>query len=360
VFVAIDQVTVTISRRTKNLLLASATTLASLLIGVEVAAYLTVPPIHVTSEGDAMAVFDREIGMTPNPNAHTRRTYPAIKDRATLVFDVYTDERGARVDGPGQRGAARADIVVVGCSFSWGYALANADTYASRLARDLGVSVSNFAQPSYGTVQSLQMLKRNRDLAPKLFVYGIIAHHSERNVSPCAPSYFPFCLDVSHVEWDRQGRPRIAMPASDGVRRLERHLTTTFFDPASWLAHGVDVIYGRIAYGRSVWNEPDETKKDEALAFLLREMERAVAEVDSQVLVVFIPTNYWGPSPALARTIHEIGGKMRFLDLTDRFKRNRDEGGPNVYIVGDGHPSAAAHAIIAEEIAKYIRQEKLL
>ena len=105
--------------------------------------------------------------------------------------------------------------------------------------------------------------------------------------------------------------------------------------------HGGDVIYGRIAYGRSVWNEPDETKKDEALAFLLREMERSVAEAGSQVLVVFIPTNYWGPSPALARMIDEIGGKMRFLDLTERFKRNREEGGPNVYIVGDGHPSAA-------------------
>ena len=198
--------TVTMGRRTKNLLLASGVTLASLLIGVEVAAYLTVPPIHVTSEGDAMAVFDREIGMTPHPSAHTKRIYPAIKDRATLAFDVYTDERGARVDGPGRRAAARADIVVVGCSFSWGYALANADTYASRLARELGASVSNFAQPSYGTVQSLQMLKRNRDLAPKLFVYGIIAHHSERNVSPCAPSYYPFCLDVSHVEWDRAGQ----------------------------------------------------------------------------------------------------------------------------------------------------------
>ena len=128
----------------------------------------------------------------------------------------------------------------------------------------------------------------------------------------------------------------------------------------NWLEHGADVIYGRIAYGQSVWSEPDETKKDEALAFLLREMERAVAEVGSQLLVVFIPTNYWAPSSALARMVDEIGGTMRFLDLTDRFKRNREEGGPDVYIVGDGHPSAAAHAIIAEEIAKYVRREKLL
>ena len=53
-----DQVTVIMGRRTKNLVLASVVTLASLLIGVEVAAYLTVPLIHVTSEGDAMVVFE--------------------------------------------------------------------------------------------------------------------------------------------------------------------------------------------------------------------------------------------------------------------------------------------------------------
>jgi hypothetical protein len=45
---------------------------------------------------------NREIGVTPHPSAHTRRTYPAIKDGATLVFDVYTDARGARVDGSGR------------------------------------------------------------------------------------------------------------------------------------------------------------------------------------------------------------------------------------------------------------------
>ena len=81
-------------------------------------------------------------------------------------------------------------------------------------------------------------------------------------------------------------------------------------------------------------------------------MERTVAKIDSQVLVVFIPMNYWGPSPVLARIIGEIGGEIHFLDLTDRFKRNREKDGPNIYIVGDGHPIAAAHAIIAKEIAK--------
>ena len=56
----------TLGKRAKNILLATATTVVCLLIGIEVAAYLTVPSIHLTSEGDAMVVFDPEIGMVPN------------------------------------------------------------------------------------------------------------------------------------------------------------------------------------------------------------------------------------------------------------------------------------------------------
>ncbi len=343
-------------KRAKNLVLGAVTTLACLVIGIEVTAYLTVPPIHLMSEGDDLVVFDPELGAVPHPSAHTRRIYPAIKDRATFVFDVYTDDRGARVDGPGQRSAGRADIVTIGCSFTWGYALANADTYASRLAREFKVVNANLAMASFGTVQALQMLRRNRDLAPRLVVYGIIAHHMERNVSACAPSYYPFCLDVSHVAWDGQGKPEIAPPRSDGVRRLEQHLKGDFSNPASWLRHGVDVIYGRAEYAWSQRYDDDEAKKEEALAFTLRELERTVAEMSSKLLVVYIPSNYWGPPAALPRVI----GKARFLDLTERFKRNKDEGGANPYIVGDGHPSAAGHALVADEIAKYIRREGLL
>jgi len=144
-------------KRREFLETASATTIVCLLVGIWVAAYLTVPPIHLTSEGDPMVVFDPEIGMVPNRSAHTRRIYPAIKDRATFVFDVYTDDRGARVDEPGRRSAGRTDIMTIGCSFSWGYALPNGDTYSSRLSKALGASVVNLSEASYGTVQALQM-----------------------------------------------------------------------------------------------------------------------------------------------------------------------------------------------------------
>ena len=264
------------AKPTKTVLLVLVSTIASLLLGIEVAAYLTVPGIAMSSEGDALVIFDPEVGAIPNPSSHNRRIYPAIKDRKAFAFDVYTNDRGARVDGPGERSPARVDIITLGDSFTWGYALQNPQTYANTLGRELKASVSNLAMASYGTTQSLQILQRNRDLAPKLIVYGMIAHHFERNVMPCAPSYYPFCLDVSHVSWDEQDKPRIAPPWSNGVRRLQQQLAGDYYNPVSWLTHGIDVIHGRIEYAQATFDEADEATKDRAMSFLLREMERTV------------------------------------------------------------------------------------
>ena len=130
--------------RTKNLVLALASTAVALLIGIWVTAYLTVWPPAMSAVGDGTVIYDPEIGLVARPSAHTRHIYPAIADRAAFAFDIYTDDRGARVDGPGQRSAARYDIMTVGDSFTWAYALANPDSYAARLGRELGASVDQF------------------------------------------------------------------------------------------------------------------------------------------------------------------------------------------------------------------------
>src|SRR4030095_14149748 len=120
-------------------------------------------------------------GLVARPSAHTRHIYPAIADRATFAFDIYTDNRGARVDGPGQQSAARYDIMTLGDSFTWAYALANQDSYAARWGRELGASVANFALASYGTTQALQILERNLDLRPRVGVEGIFDQHVARH-----------------------------------------------------------------------------------------------------------------------------------------------------------------------------------
>ena len=339
----------------KTALLVLVSTAASVLVGIAITSYLTIPRIPLLSEGDGLLVFDSEIGATANPSSHARRIYPAVADRQPFAFDVYTDNRGARVDGPGQHSPERVDVLVIGDSFTWGYALANQETFARHLARELDTSVSNFAMAAYGTTQSLQMTRRNSDLKPKLIVYGIIAHHLERNVSPCLPSYYPFCFSASHVAWNDAGKPSIAPPSSNGVRRFQQHLAGDFLDPVTWLTHGVDVIRGRIEYGRAVYGMPTEEKKEEALGFLLREMQRSADEMGAELLVVYLPTNYYSAPDSLQRIV----GDTRLLDLTEAFQREKAKGA-NLYIVGDGHPNQAAHELISREIAKYVRDNGLL
>jgi len=339
----------------KTALLVLASTAASVLVGIAIASYLTIPRIPLLSEGSHLLVFDPEIGATANPSSHARRIYPAVADRQPFAFDIYTDDRGARVDGPGQRSPEHVDVLVIGDSFSWGYALANEETYGRHLARELDTDVSNLAMAAYGTTQSLQVMRRHRDLKPKLVVYGIIAHHMERNVSPCLPSYYPFCFSASHVAWNAAEEPLIAPPQSNGVRRFQRHLAGDFLDPVAWLTHGVDVIRGRIEFGRAAYGTPTDAKKEEALGFLLREMQRSAKEMGAELLVVYLPTNYYSAPEALQRVI----GDIRLLDLTEAFQREKAKGA-NLYIVGDGHPNQGAHELISREIAKYVRDNGLL
>jgi hypothetical protein len=341
----------------KTVSLTVASILLALIGGIAVAGHWAIPYVNHAHKGDGILVFDAEIGMAPRPSGYTQRVDGPTANRPALVNDVYTDDRGARVDGPGQRSPAKLDILAIGCSFTWGHAVANPDTFVARLRRELGVPTSNFAMAGMGTVQSLQMLRRNRDLKPKLVIYGLIDAHPDRNIFGCAPSYYPFCFDVSWVGWDEAGKPRIERPISNGVRRFAREVNRDYMNPVSWLEHGIDVIWGRMILAWHVQHiVTDPKKKEEAHAFLMREMERTVAEVGAELLVVYIPFNFQPPADAVRRAV----GKTRFLDVTDALRRHRDAGGPPLYIPDDNHPNALANGIIADEIARYIRREGLL
>ncbi|MBV8392696.1 MAG: hypothetical protein JOY81_05890 [Alphaproteobacteria bacterium] len=348
---------VPLSDGAKSFLLAAVSTILAAIVGIWVVAYWTVWPAAMSSQGDSMIVYDPEIGMVANRGAHTRRVYPAIGERQHFEYDVYTDDRGARVDGPSLRSPAHVDIVSLGDSFAWAHGLQNPQSYTSLVGRDLGMSTSNFALAAYGSQESLQVLRRNRDLKPRLVIHEVIAHHYWRNVSPCAPSYYAFCLDVSHVAFDPQGKPFIAPPRSNGVYRLETHMRRDWGNPVRWLAHGADVISGRVYQALAEGHMPDDKGQAAAMAYLLKEMKRTTDEMGAELVIVFLTTNYYGPPETLPGIVQSLG--LRYLDTTEAFHRHRDAGKPSPYIPGDGHPNAIGHALIAHEIEDYLKRERL-
>jgi hypothetical protein len=82
--------------------------------------------------------------------------------------------------------APRGTLLTAGCSFTFGWAVSDDDTYAWKLqTRFPGVQVVNRGVGAYGTHQAVLMLERALPELPRpaLVLYGFISHHEERNVA---------------------------------------------------------------------------------------------------------------------------------------------------------------------------------
>jgi hypothetical protein len=111
---------------------------------------------------------------------------------APYTFHVRTDEEGYRLtsDDP-SRYESKPEIWIFGCSFTWGWALDNEDTYPWLLQeRFPDYCVKNYAIAGAGNVQALLQLreffKDPSRRPPVAAVFGYCLFHKERNVA--APS----------------------------------------------------------------------------------------------------------------------------------------------------------------------------
>jgi hypothetical protein len=329
--------------------------------GIEYVSYWTIPSFPVVAEGDPLFAFDAETGYVARPNSSTKWTMLGADGRVNVQYHVYTDQRGARVAVPGQRSADHFDILMLGDSFAWGHGVENEDTFASKTIAALGGSGTNLALASYGTTQSLQLLRRYRGLAPRLVIFELNVDHLWRNVSPCTRSAYPFCMDSAHVAWDGQGHLYIARPWSDGVTRLRLHLRAERggLDPLTWIIHGLDVAVARVRSQMANATATDKTKQNTALEFLIEQMARTAHEMNAALLIVFLPEESMSPPPEfLSRSAAQL--RYSFLDLRPVFMKIDAAARQDLFLKNEGHPSAAGHALIAQELIAFIRRENLL
>ena len=333
----------------------------AMVIGIGYMSYWTIPPLQVSVEGDSFYAYDSEIGYVARPNSSTKWTIFGADGKIALQYRAHTDRHGARVANRGEQSPDHVDVVVVGDSFAWGYGVEGHETFALKTFGALGASGANLALASYGTTQSLQMLRRNRDLAPKLVIFSLTRDHLWRNVSACARSHYPFCLDYSHIAWDAKGRPYIAAPRSDGVARIQVHVRSGEgrLDPATWVLHGLDVVVAQLRFKAANAIAVNKAKQDAALEFLIQQMASTASEMKAMLLIVYLPDESMSPPPeVLSRSAETIG--YRFLDLSEAFLKLGAPARPKLYLPNDGHPSAAGHALIAQELVAHIRREDLV
>jgi hypothetical protein len=320
------------------------------------------PRSDLRMTGDWPLARDAEIGFVAAPSASTLRRHLA----SGIRLHLYTDHLGARVNAPGVETPPRVDLMTVGCSFSWGHGIENEETYTEHLRRRLGIRVANFAMGSYGTVHSLLLMRRHLALRPRVIVYGFFADHLWRNVSPCARSYAPFCFPVAHVAFAAGGVPAILPPRWDYAtpelnRRFYEEITMTdrpSFRDVLWRAR-VDLF--PLRESRTIPFAADAPTMHRALRWLVAQMAESAREIGATLLVVRIPRvepGSTGPAPPeVAEALAAGGGAV--IDVTARFLRHRADPGAPSLMIPDGHPSAAGHALIADEIEQAIRARRL-
>jgi len=82
----------------------------------------------------------------------------------------------------------RPHVVLIGCSYTQGWAVTDQETYAWQLQAEFpSHAFLNFGTAGYGTYQSLLALERyfaGGHASPAVVIYGFIDYHEERNVAP--------------------------------------------------------------------------------------------------------------------------------------------------------------------------------
>jgi hypothetical protein len=315
-------------------------------------------------EGDFPIEPDEEVGFVPIRNGATVRRH----DRAGLSYHVFTSDRRARVNARFERTPPTVDLLIVGCSFSWGHGVESEETYGQLLARRRGLSVANLAFLAWGTVQAVQMLERNRDLAPRAVVYGFMPDHLERNLMACAPAYGPLCLPFAHVEFGEDARPFLARPDTSLFEPNRRFWHDFFFTKSigpRQVLTAAEVDWARLRH-RHPSPRDDEDAQSRALAYLLPRMARAAHDAGASLVIVNLP--YLEPGrtpPAPPALLHAVASLERdeasFLDLAPAVRDYyRDPARPPLRFARDRHPNREAHHFFAGAIEAFLQSRGLL
>ncbi len=322
---------------------------------------------HVRFFGDFPVASDPEIGFVARKNSSTYR----VRLDQQIEYHLYTDSRGARMNKPGEVTPENVQIVTIGGSFSWGHGIENEETFTQRIREYLHVPVANFAYGSYGTLQSLQLLKRNVDIKPRVIIYGFIKDHIRRNLWPCAPSDYPFCSYVSYIDFNQEGVPFIKKPKSDFKRFISRVQKIQKCNERGFslihLTLGLEILIAKaeknIHISNARKNYRNKLKRIKSLDFLISEMNRVGKRIGATLIVMYIP-NFKKVLPPPKELIEVLKDKKEiiFLDLTNAvnaFVQANRQSILQLYGKG-GHPSAMAHKLMAAELKKIILLNNLI
>lgn len=298
--------------------------------------------VNANFDGSNWGMEDPVLGWVNRPG-----TFASLeKGGAEMSFQpdhTRTSRPPGRLPGP-------ADVLVVGCSFSQGYSVADAQTYAWLLGeRYPHLLVNNFGTGGYSTYQALLRTRNEIESAkepPKLVILGFIAHQMVRTVAP--PDWVKYLTD-------RNGSmivpPHATVTGSGPAARLEEHPLETVhswpFEHNSALVTELHAAYMRVRLGDRM------AQRVSATAAVIRSMRDLVEARGGRFLVALLDDASLPDGKAdYEALVASLGtDRVAHADCVDaEYNANPSA----LQVGGAGHPNATVHRRWAGCIARWI------
>ncbi len=302
------------------------TVLASLAVGLGIAELALrvsghAPGTHRAADGPVMMEPDPVLGWQPIPGRWSFGPYSPGADpvRVTILPDRSRDTGAGAAD-------ERRQLLLIGCSYTMGWAVSDDETFAWQLERRRpDLRVVNRGVTAYGTFQSLLLLERLLASGdrPAHVMYGYVLTHESRNVAD------PAWLRALTLH-SRHGMVAVPYCTLDDRGALVRHPPRSYPAWAGFLATVTllqDAWANLRAPGCAASAFPVTTQ-------LMLEMDRLCRAHGIRFSVVVLMRGQgpsWRYGGDLARQGVEVIDDCH-LDI-----------GPELSVPGEGHPNAEAH-----------------
>lgn len=263
---------------------------------------------------------------------------PYVQSGASSQYTFFRDSSRATSE---KSAPANYEIVLIGCSFTLGWAVSDSDTFGWKLQTEFPfLRVGNFGMGGYGTYQSLLLLRRlfNQGVKPRVVIYGFNIFHEGRNIAN--PNW------LKHLtQYSKRGHVAIPYCSLNERGQLVEHPAMRWpkFPLQQYFAFPellIKFYYAlKVDTFRGFQNKMKITKK------LLIEMRNLTKEHDAKLIVVMMSG--------------EKNNRMLYFNfLRDHEVEVIDAPWlmtEDYRVPGEEHPNGKAHSLWADEIAKYLR-----
>lgn len=272
---------------------------------------------------NAVAQFDEDLGWSYRPSFTKTQPFGDPPRDVPLAFEAHgfraaTATAAARPNVP--------SVLLVGGSFTMGHGVTWRESLAGQLAGrpEVPGQVVNLAVQGFGTDQALLRLRRHiAQLSPTAVVYGFICSHVRRNANQDRRILFPGARFLGT-------KPRFSL-GGGGLEQVDRPLRYE------------DVSYSRIgAYLEVAWTHYGPRPTLELTRALVQALDAEAKAAGAKLIVVNWQMGAEAPVTCGARPLEGLGVEVI------RPAEDPPEGWSNWVIPGDYHPTARAHAHVAD------------